>query len=91
MIYEKLNVNFDFNYNGDSFADGSNQSSQVNPVSGAADARFGKIEAYHVLDATVGWQFNKNFIPVRTGVIRPLEFLFVDLLSDILATGFGIL
>ena len=60
MIYEKLNVNFDFNYNGDTFADGSNQSSQVNPVSGAADARFGKIEAYHVLDATVGWQFNKN-------------------------------
>ena len=60
VIYEKLNVNFDFNYNGATFADGSNQQSQVNPVSGNADARFGQINAYHVLDATVGWQFNKN-------------------------------
>jgi Fe(3+) dicitrate transport protein len=60
VIYQKFNANLDFNYNGDTFADGSNQDSQVNPVSGNADARFGKIKAYHVLDATVGWQFNKN-------------------------------
>ena len=60
MIYQKFNINFDGNYNGDTFADGSNQSAQVNPVSNNADARFGKIDSYFVLDAALGWQFNKN-------------------------------
>jgi Fe(3+) dicitrate transport protein len=59
VIYEKFNANLDFNYNGDTFADAANQSSQVSPT-GTADARYGKVDAYHVLDATIGWQFNKN-------------------------------
>ena len=60
VIYQKFNANLDFNYNGETFADGANQSAQVNPFNGTADARFGKIDSYHVLDATIGWQFNKN-------------------------------
>jgi Fe(3+) dicitrate transport protein len=60
VIYDKFNANFDFNYNGKTFADGANTCDQINPASGVADARFGCVKAYHVLDATVGWQFNKN-------------------------------
>jgi Fe(3+) dicitrate transport protein len=60
IIYQKFNANLDFNYNGKTFADGSNTCDQVNPTNSVADARFGCVDSYHVLDATVGWQFNKN-------------------------------
>jgi Fe(3+) dicitrate transport protein len=60
VIYQKFNANLDFNYNGATYADASNQTAQLNPTNSVADARFGEVKAYHVLDATVGWQFNKN-------------------------------
>jgi Fe(3+) dicitrate transport protein len=45
------------------WADGSNREDQTNPNTGTKDSRFGKIDDQFVVDATLGWRFNKN---VRT-------------------------
>ncbi|MDA8561465.1 TonB-dependent receptor, partial [Nitrospinae bacterium] len=62
-IYKKFSANIDANYTGAVWADGSNQGNEVNPETGTQDARFGKVEDQFVVDATLGWRFNKN---VRT-------------------------
>jgi Fe(3+) dicitrate transport protein len=60
LIYNKFNLNFDGNWNAKTWASGCNSSEQVQCNTSTADARFGQIDSYFVLDATVGWQFNKN-------------------------------
>ncbi len=62
-IYKKFSANLDANYTAAVWADGSNRTTEENPETGKADSRFGKIEDQFVVDASLGWQFNKN---VRT-------------------------
>jgi Fe(3+) dicitrate transport protein len=62
-IYKKFSANLDGNYTGAVWADGSNQGNEVNPNNNVLDSRFGKIEDQFVVDAALGWRFNKN---VRT-------------------------
>jgi Fe(3+) dicitrate transport protein len=62
-IYKKFSANIDANYTGAVWADGSNTGSEMNPETLVKDARFGKVEDQFVVDATLGWRFNKN---VRT-------------------------
>ena len=62
-IYKKFSANLDANYTGAVWADGSNTGSEMNPETLVKDARFGKVEDQFVVDATLGWRFNKN---VRT-------------------------
>jgi Fe(3+) dicitrate transport protein len=62
-IYKKFSANIDANYTAAVYADGSNNGVEENPETGVADARFGKIDDQFVVDASLGWRFNKN---VRT-------------------------
>jgi Fe(3+) dicitrate transport protein len=62
-IYKKFSANLDANYTSAMWADGANQIAQKNPVTGTADSRFGQIDDQFVVDAALGWRFNKN---VRT-------------------------
>jgi Fe(3+) dicitrate transport protein len=62
-IYKKFSANLDANYTAAVWADGSNRVNEENPATGKADSRFGQIEDQFVVDASLGWQFNKN---VRT-------------------------
>ena len=60
LIYNKFNLNLDGNWNAKTWASGCNSAEKVVCGTSTADARYGQIDAYFVLDATVGWQFNKN-------------------------------
>jgi Fe(3+) dicitrate transport protein len=59
-IYKKFSANLDANYTAAVWADGSNRDIEANPESGTQDSRFGKIEDQFVVDAALGWQFNKK-------------------------------
>jgi Fe(3+) dicitrate transport protein len=59
-IYKKFSANLDANYTSNVWADGSNRDIQANPETGTPDSRFGSIEAQFVVDAALGWDFNKN-------------------------------
>jgi Fe(3+) dicitrate transport protein len=62
-IKKKFSASIDANYTAAVWADGANTSTEENPETGAKDSRFGKIDSIFVVDATLGWRFNKN---VRT-------------------------
>ena len=57
LIYKKFNINFDANYTSGTFADGSNNGTNIN-TSGTASERFGKIDDQYTVDATMGYQVN---------------------------------
>jgi Fe(3+) dicitrate transport protein len=59
-IYKKFSANLDANYTAAVWADGSNRETEANPETGTQDSRFGKIEDQFVVDAALGWQFNKK-------------------------------
>jgi Fe(3+) dicitrate transport protein len=60
VIYNKFNLNLDGNWNAKTWASGCNSAAKVVCGTSTADARYGQIDSYFVLDATVGWQFNKS-------------------------------
>ena len=60
MIFEKWSYNIDANYQSQMWADGGNQSSQINPMTGNADVGFGAIDARLVVDGSVGYQWSKK-------------------------------
>jgi Fe(3+) dicitrate transport protein len=62
-IYKKFSANLDANYTAAVWADGSNRTTEANPETGTADSRFGQVDDQFVVDAALGWRFNKN---VRT-------------------------
>jgi Fe(3+) dicitrate transport protein len=62
-IKNKFSASMDANYTAAVWADGANLTTQVNRETGVADSRFGQIESQFVVDAALGWRFNKN---VRT-------------------------
>jgi Fe(3+) dicitrate transport protein len=62
-IYKKFSASIDANYTAAVWADASNRETEANPQTGTADSRFGKIDDQFVVDASLGWRFNKN---VRT-------------------------
>jgi Fe(3+) dicitrate transport protein len=59
-IYKKFSANIDANYTAAVWADGSNTTTEANPQTGTADARFGQVDDQFVVDAALGWKFNKN-------------------------------
>jgi Fe(3+) dicitrate transport protein len=59
-IYKKFSANLDANYTAAVWADGGNLKTELNRETGKADARFGQIDDIFVVDATMGWRFNKN-------------------------------
>jgi Fe(3+) dicitrate transport protein len=59
-IYKKFSANLDANYTAAVWADGANRIEEVNPATGTKDARFGQVDDQFVVDAALGWKFNKN-------------------------------
>jgi Fe(3+) dicitrate transport protein len=59
-IYKKFSANLDANYTAAVWADGANRVEEVNPATGVKDARFGQVDDQFVVDAALGWRFNKN-------------------------------
>ena len=60
VIYQKFNINFDASYVSDAYADAANTGSTANPLTGALNERFGKIDDRLVVDASVGYRINNK-------------------------------
>ena len=60
LIIRKFSFNADVRYVDKTFATGNNSSSQLNPLTGVLDSRFGTTDSFAVLDLSSSWQYNKN-------------------------------
>ena len=59
-IFEKWSYNIDANFTSKMWADGANQSQQINPRTQNADVRFGDIPSRFVVDGALGYQLSKK-------------------------------
>ena len=59
-VFEKWSYNIDANFLTKMYADGANQSNQVNPQTQVGDVRFGDIPARLVVDGALGYQMSKK-------------------------------
>jgi len=59
-IFEKWSYNIDANFLSKMYADGANQSKQINPQTAAKDVRFGDIPSRLVVDGSLGYQLSKK-------------------------------
>jgi Fe(3+) dicitrate transport protein len=60
IIYKKWSARIDAFYQSLTFATGNNSSDQFNPVAGVQDARFGRTDAFWILDVSSAYQMTKN-------------------------------
>ena len=59
-MFEKWSYNIDANFLSKQWADGSNQSVQINPRTQAKDVRFGDIPSRLVVDGSLGYKLSKK-------------------------------
>ena len=60
IVYDKWNLNVDAYYVDPTFTTADNSDSQVNPINSNPNARFGRTDAYFLMDISGGYQYNKN-------------------------------
>ncbi len=58
--YGPFSFLIDGQYQDSTFASGNNSALEINPITGVADARFGKTDSFFLVDVTVNYQAHKN-------------------------------
>ena len=60
LEYGPFGLYIDTQYVDDTFATGNNSALEINPLTGAPDARFGKTDSFFIVDLTMNYQIHKN-------------------------------
>jgi Fe(3+) dicitrate transport protein len=61
LIYGKFSAFADYRFVNSVFGTGNNSASQINPLTGGLDSRFGETDIIKVLDISANYQYNKTF------------------------------
>ncbi len=60
IIYKAWNLNIDAYYSDPTFTTANNADSQLNPVNGILNARFGRTDAFFIVDISGGYRYNEH-------------------------------
>jgi Fe(3+) dicitrate transport protein len=60
IIYKAWNLNIDVHYSDPTFTTANNSDSQLNPINNVLNARFGRTDAFFIVDVTGGYQWSKH-------------------------------